>query len=121
MLSFLKLVPDFIKIPVAIAIGAAMMYHPAKWLGASQQAAKQETAALRETVEVLRERNMVDAQIPSLTDDSLCRLMGLSAKDTAECMRRMAQADTNTLDLGGDHSDGSNVCRPGGGTQQVRG
>lgn len=119
--AILKFLPDWVKLPVAACTGAALMFYPARWYGASQEKSSQETQALTKTVQVLRERNIVDAQVSNSSSTDVCRFMGLSAHDTAECVRRMEEADPERFNGSDDYRQGPEVCGPSVGSQPVRG
>lgn len=50
--------------------------------------------ALERSVEVLRERNVIDETVSASDAAALCRDFGLSDEDERECLRRLATRDT---------------------------
>jgi len=83
---------DWLKIGAGAALGALVASGPAYLYGAHigrQQAA---VAALEASVKALRERNDIDAAISTADAVDLCRDIGLSVDDAAECVRRLAEA-----------------------------
>lgn len=112
MLSLLKLVPDIIKLPVAIALGAAIAFYPVRWLGQSEGKQMAATAALEKSVQVLRERNTINDEVSVSDAAALCRDLGLSADDQAECVRRLGEVNTKPDNVGNDPQGGSAVCEP---------
>lgn len=49
--------------------------------------------ALQRSVEVLRERNVIDETVSASDAAALCRDFGLPDEDERECLRRMATPD----------------------------
>jgi len=109
----LSLIPDVIKLPAAIVLGAAIAFYPAKWIGQSEARQAAATAALQTSVTVLRERNAINDQVTASDAGALCAALGLSDDETTECMRRMAETTGEPADGGSDTQDRSPVCRAG--------
>jgi hypothetical protein len=109
----LKLVPDAVKLPAAVLVGAGLMFFPAKWLGQSEGKQMAATASLVKSVEVLRERNTIDEEVSSSDAVALCSSYGLSDDDQAECVRRVQEADAQSRNDGDDAPERPAVCRPG--------
>lgn len=112
MLGLLKLIPDIIKLPAAMILGAALSFYPVRWLGQSEGKQMAATAALSKSVQVLRERNTINDEVSVSDAAALCRDLGLSADDTAECVRRLDPVNTKPDNVGNDPQDGSAFCEP---------
>ncbi|WP_164986561.1 hypothetical protein [Rhizobium leguminosarum] len=108
----LSLIPDVIKLPVAITLGAVLAFYPARWLGQSEGRQMAATAALTKSVQVLRERNTIDDEVSTSDAAALCADLGLSDDDKAECVRRVLSPDPEPADVGHDPEDGSAVRQP---------
>lgn len=119
-MNLLGLVPDVIKIPASMVLGAGLAFYPIKWYGAAQEKNRAEVAALTRTVEVIRDRQITDAAVAASSNTDVCRFMGLSVEDNAECMRRVAQVNPVAEHVSGDNPDGPSVCEPSGGPQRIR-
>jgi hypothetical protein len=113
----LSLIPDVIKLPIVAALGAALMFYPAKWIGASGARHAVATEALKTSVTVLRERNAINDEVTASDAGVLCAALGLSDDETTECLRRMEEAPAEPANGGNDPEDRSAVCRPGGVSQ----
>lgn len=110
----LSLIPDAIKLPAAAVVGAALMFFPAKWIGQSEGKQMAATAALANSVQVLRERNTIDEEVTASDAAALCGSYGLSVDEQAECVRRIQEADALAGNGGDDPAQGPAVCGPGG-------
>lgn len=92
------LIPSWLK----IAVGGVLLVlatSSASYLigkGAGRQEAA--VASLSKSVEVLRERNVIDETVSSSTAADMCRSYGLPDSDIPECMRRVGEADANARD-----------------------
>lgn len=113
----LSLIPDVIKLPAAMVLGAAIAFYPAKWIGQSEARQAAATAALKTSVTVLRERNAINDQVTASDAGALCAALGLSDDETTECMRRMAEAPAEPTNGGNDPQDRPAFCRPSGVSQ----
>ncbi len=109
----LALIPDVIKLPIAMVLGAALMFYPASWIGASGERQVVATQALKTSVTVLRERNAINDEITASDAGALCAALGLSDDETTECMRRVGEASSEPVNGGDNPQDRSAVCRPG--------
>jgi hypothetical protein len=96
----LSLIPDIIKLPAAIVIGAVLAFYPAKWLGQSEGKQMAATAALSKSVQVLRERNTIDDEVSTSDAAALCADLGLPDDQQAECVRRVLSPDPQPADVG---------------------
>lgn len=96
----LSLIPDIIKLPAAIVIGAVLTFYPAKWLGQSEGKQMAATAALSKSVQVLRERNTIDDEVSTSDAAALCADLGLPDDQQAECVRRVLSPDPQPADIG---------------------
>lgn len=92
MLSFLKLLPDFIKLPAVLLVGAAIAFYPARWLGQSEGRQQSATAALESAVKRFAEKGKINGEVSSLDAAALCNDFGLPDSDKADCMRRVREA-----------------------------
>ncbi|WP_179867861.1 hypothetical protein [Rhizobium anhuiense] len=108
----LSLIPDVIKLPLAIALGATLAFYPARWLGQSEGKQMAATAALSKSIQVLRERNTIDDEVSTSDAAALCTDLGLSDDDKAECVRRVLSPDAEPADVGNDPENGSTVRKP---------
>lgn len=92
----LKLIPDWLKLPLAggvgLILGAALMFYPAKWHGASSERQAAQIRAAADTIRILKERGKIDEQVNSSDAAVLCGSYGLSDDDKAECVRRIREA-----------------------------
>lgn len=108
---------DYLKVGAGIAIGAALVFYPARWVGQGEGKQMAATAALSKSVTLLRERNVVNDQVSTADAASLCADLGLSDADAAECVRRLAETNSQPGNVGNSPADGSTVCQPGRGSQ----
>ncbi|MEH7869984.1 hypothetical protein V7795_22975 [Rhizobium laguerreae] len=108
----LSLIPDVIKLPAAIALGATLAFYPARWLGQSEGKQMAATAALTKSVQVLRERNTIDDEVSTSDAAALCADLGLPDDQQAECVRRVLSPDAEPADVGNDPEDRSTVRKP---------
>jgi hypothetical protein len=108
----LALIPDVIKLPAAVFLGAGLMFFPAKWLGQSEGKQMAATAALSKSVEVLRERNVIDEDVSSSDSAALCSSYGLSDDDQAECVRRLQEDDAEPGHDGNNPAQGPAIREP---------
>lgn len=113
-MMILALIPDVIKLPAAMALGAALAFMPAKWIGQSEGKQAAATASLVKSVEVLRERGQINEEVSASDAADLCGSMGLPEQDRLECMRRMAEASAEPGHDGDDPAQGPAFCGPGG-------
>ena len=108
---------DYLKIGAGLILGAALVFYPARWIGQGEGKQMAATAALAKSVTLLRERNVVNDQVSTSDAASLCADFGLSDADAAECVRRMAETNTQPGDLGNGPANGSAICQSGRGPQ----
>ncbi|MDC7745037.1 hypothetical protein [Rhizobium binxianense] len=112
----LSLIPDVIKLPIAVALGAVLAFYPARWLGQSEGKQMAATAALTKSVHVLRERNTIDDEVSTSDVAALCADLGLPDDQQAECVRRVLSPDAEPADVGNGSENGSTVrksdCQP---------
>jgi predicted amidohydrolase len=106
----LSLIPDVIKLPIAVALGAAIAFYPAKWIGAAGERQVVATEALKTSVTVLRERNTINEEVTASDVGALCAALGLSDDETTECMRRLDEAPGEAGHSGIPHPEGSIAC-----------
>lgn len=92
MLGILKLVPDVIKFPAVLILGAALSFYPVRWLGQSEGRQQAATAALESAVKRFAEKGKINGQVSSLDAAALCNDFGLPDNDKADCMRRVREA-----------------------------
>lgn len=80
---------------VSGAILSALVIAPVSYLkGESAATAEAKTAALETTIELLKSREITNAEISHSDAADLCRHIGLLDNDINECMRRLAEANT---------------------------
>ncbi|MDK4703912.1 hypothetical protein PH562_16800 [Rhizobium sp. CNPSo 4062] len=108
---------DYLKIGAGIAVGAALVFYPARWIGQGEGKQMAATAAITKSVRLLRERNVVNDQVSTSDAAYLCADFGLSDGDAAECVRRMAETNAKPGNVGNDPANGSAICQPGRGPQ----
>ena len=92
MLALLKIIPDFIKLPVAALLGATIAFYPVLWIGRSEGKQMAATAALETAVKRFAEKGKINGQVSSLDAAALCNDFGLPDSDKADCMRRIREA-----------------------------
>lgn len=84
---------DAIRIGAGAVLGAALIAGPAYLYGHARGEASARAGALEKTVEILRERELTNAEISAADAAHLCAHFGLQDGDRDECMRRLAEAD----------------------------
>ena len=84
-----------------LAISAVVL--GAEWHGRSVAAANAKIEAAVETSRILKKRGVLDDEVPTRDAAALCRSYGLSDDQISECMRRVAEADTESGDGGNDN------------------
>lgn len=119
-MNMLSLVPDFVKLPVAVVIGGLLIFYPASWYGASQEKSRNEVKTLTKTIEVIRDRAATEDQVAASDAATMCASLGLSKDAARECVRRMEEANTVLANVGNDTQNGSTICGPGSSSQRVR-
>lgn len=87
---------DWVKIGGGVIVGATLAYGPAYLHGKSAGRQEAAVASLSKSVEVLRERNVINDEVSASDAADLCRSYGLSENDLGECMRRVVDADANS-------------------------
>lgn len=85
---------DAIKIGAGAILGAALISGPVYLYGKSAGKAEAATAALEKTVEALQSREKTNVEISSSDAAALCAHFGLQDDEQRECMRRVAEAQT---------------------------
>lgn len=103
---------DYAKIIGGIVVGATLVFYPARWIGQGEGKQMAATVALSKSVTLLRDRNVTNDQVSSADAASLCADFGLSDSDTAECVRRLAEATAKPSNVGNDPANGSALCKP---------
>lgn len=79
---------------IAGAVAASLVIAPlAYFKGERAATAEAKTAALETTIELLKSREITNAEISHSDAALLCRNLGLLDNEINECMRRMAEAD----------------------------
>lgn len=107
----LALIPDVVKLPAAVALGAGLMFFPAKWIGQSEGKQMAATASLVKSVEVLRERNTIDEEVTSSDAAALCSDFFLpNTPEHIECLRRLEEVTVETSDSGVHNSERPSTC-----------
>jgi hypothetical protein len=94
MLALLNLVPDIIKLPAVLLLGAAVAFYPVRWLGQSEGKQIAATAALESAVKRFAEKGKINGEVSSLDAAALCNDFGLPDSDKADCMRRIREASS---------------------------
>jgi hypothetical protein len=95
---------DAFKLGIGALAGAALMAAPAFFYGKSVSRAETQLASITKSVEVLRERNVIDEEVSASDAADLCGAMGLSEPDRLECLQRLAQAKPDAGNGGEDHN-----------------
>lgn len=72
----LALVPDIIKLPAAMVVGAGLCFYPAKWIGQSEGKQTIIASLKDDKITTLEEGKKIDAEAISADDDGLCLLLG---------------------------------------------
>lgn len=100
MFGLLALIPDVIKLPIAIALGAALMFYPAKWIGRSEGKQTIIASLKDDKITILEQGKKIDAEAISTDDDGLCLLLGgcVSDASTDEPVRRSGEDRPETDD-----------------------
>lgn len=107
----LALIPDVIKLPSAAVLGAGLMFFPAKWIGQSEGKQMAATASLVKSVEVLRERSAIDAQVSSSDATAMCADFFLpDSEEHRECLRRLEEAGNSPSDSSVPHQERPAAC-----------
>lgn len=83
---------DAIKIGGGVIIGASLMAVPAYMKGKSVAETEVKTEALEKTLEIIKSREVTNAEITGSDASALCAHFGLRDNDAAECVRRVEQA-----------------------------
>lgn len=110
----LALVPDVIKLPAAMALGAAISFYPVKWYGQSEGKQMAATASLVKSVEVLRDRTTIDAEVSSSDATAMCAAFFVpDSEEHRECLRRLATPDADAGNGAQDHDGRPPVCESG--------
>jgi hypothetical protein len=113
-MSLLGLIPDSLKLPVVggigIILGVALSFYPARWLGQSEGKQMAAAAALSKSVQVLRERNTINAEVSSSDAAALCHDLGLLDDEQAECVRRLAETPVERPDSGLHNPERPDAC-----------
>jgi type II secretory pathway component PulJ len=120
MIAMLKLVPDVIKIPASMVVGAGLAFYPVKWYGAAQEKNRAEAAQLAKTIEIIRGRAATDKEVVDFGAAAMCAALGLSEDNARECVRRMAEANPVLADVCDDIENGPPLREPSGGPQRIR-
>ena len=90
----LKLLPEWLKIGGGVAVGALLTVYPSILVGRHEGRQQAATAALEQSVELLRKRNDINGEVSASDSSALCAAMGLSGDEQAECVRRVLSPDT---------------------------
>lgn len=84
---------DAAKLAGAALLGAALVTPIAHHLGKREGRQLAATAALEQSVKILRERSATDDEISRSDAAALCDHFGLQPDDRRECLRRLAEAN----------------------------
>lgn len=90
---------------IGAAVGAAIAFTPAYFLGRSHGADSVAHVALQASVKADNDRRQIDAEIASRAAADLCRSFGLRAEAVAECVRRLEQTHGPSGNGSHDHRD----------------
>lgn len=94
---------DGLKIGAGAVLGAVLIAGPAYFYGHARGAVSAHTDALEKTVEIFQERELTNAEISRADAAHLCAHIGLQDGDRDECVRRLAEADTDAGERGEDY------------------
>ncbi len=72
MFSFLGILPDWVKLPVAALLGAALMFYPAKWIGASGERQAAQIRAASEALNRIQDLEKNNANFRNLPARERC-------------------------------------------------
>lgn len=108
---------DYVKFGAGVALGATLVFYPAKLIGVGEGKSQAALASLNKTVTLLKERSAVDAQISTIDATSLCADFGLSNDDEAECVRRLSAPDPKPEHVGDNTPNGPAIRQPSCGPQ----
>ena len=89
---------DAAKLAGAALLGAALVTPIAHHLGKREGRQLAATAALEQSVKILRERSATDDEISRSDLAGLCRHLGLFEDDERECVRRLAETHNEAGD-----------------------
>ncbi|WP_175386182.1 hypothetical protein [Rhizobium sp. 9140] len=94
---------DWLKLGVGATVGAALISGLAYLYGKSAGRQQAAVVALENSVVILRKRNEIDAEISRSDASELCRSLFLpDTEEHRECVRRVAEADTDAGNGGQD-------------------
>ena len=72
MLSFLGVLPDWVKLPVAALLGAALVFYPAKWYGATEERQQAQIRAAAEALDRIQNLEKNNANFRNLPARERC-------------------------------------------------
>jgi len=94
MWAFISLLPDWVKLPAAAALGALVAFGPVYIYGKHEGRQAAAVGALEASVKQLRKRNDIDGQVSASDAAYLCHDFGLPDDEIDECMRRVQAASS---------------------------
>ncbi|WP_434732892.1 hypothetical protein NL154_15060 [Rhizobium sp. YTUHZ044] len=85
----LSLIPDVIKLPAAVALGAVLAFYPVKWIGAGEERQAQQVKAAKEALDRINTLEKNNATFRNLPAFERCRVfMRDSGLPADECGKR---------------------------------
>lgn len=81
------------KMAIGAVVGVAIATAPAYLYGRNVGRQQAVVEALQRSVDALRERGKIDAEISAADRNALCGLVGLQPDERNECLRRLEEVD----------------------------
>lgn len=89
---------NYLNLGVGGVLGALVVTVPVYLYGKAEGRRQVAIEALEVTVEVLTKRREINNEINSADASDLCSYLGLSDSDIEECVRRLREVNTKSID-----------------------
>lgn len=89
---------NYLNLGVGGVLGALVVTVPVYLYGKAEGRRQVAIEALEVTVEVLTKRREINNEINSADASDLCSYLGLSDSDVEECVRRLREVNTKSID-----------------------
>lgn len=89
---------NYLNLGVGGVLGALVVTVPVYLYGKAEGRRQVAIEALEVTVEVLTKRREINNEINSADATDLCSYLGLSDSDVEECVRRLREVNTKSID-----------------------
>jgi len=89
---------NYLNLGVGGVLGALVVTVPVYLYGKAEGRRQVAIEALEVTVEVLTKRREINNEINSADASDLCSYLGLSNSDVEECVRRLREVNTKSID-----------------------